>query len=525
MVISPQKLWESYSRSLLPLEVSEIGSKKLSYGSEKRVYFNGEATAMGCTRVYCRHIVPEEETNKAILIFLSPEYDIHAADFSIFTEKGMAVIAVDYAGKTFGRERYTIYPNALSFANYNSEKIYEPVHTTSKSCWYVWTTVCMRAITYAENAGYEKVALLGVGIGGSFTYRAAAIDDFPCCAVSLFSPGFFPQSSDAEFLAVSASLSASSYSPLIKIPYLEMCCSNDLDSSLDSISELRDLSTDKSILYIEPRKDRAFTTDMAKNLEIFLAYYLSENREEEIAPKVSLSSYGEGKNLYFSLKCEDTLEKVELFVSHGITNPAYRNWRAYTTEKVGEYEYLGRSEVYLPDKPVYGFARITTKSGFLFSTPIVKKIPSALKIIPATIAKQRLIYESDMGVDDFFAVNASENPELKLGPYDIQGISAKSGLCTYKLGDVVFGGTRDGLLQLLVFSSVKQTVTFSVTDEINYNTYVCTKTVSPENDWNKLLLSPSDFKSGEGNLSGWDKAIFLRIDYKEEILINSLLWV
>ena len=509
---------------MLPLDVSEIGSKKLSYGVEKRVYFNGEATSMGRTRIYCRHVAPETKTDKAVVVMLSPEQDIQAVDFSFFTELGYAVIAVDYAGKTFGRERYTIYPNALSFANYNSEKIFEPVHSTNRSCWYLWTTVGLRALTYAESEGYSRVAMLGVGIGGSFAYRAAAIDDFPRCCVSLFSPGFFPQSSDADFLVVAAGLSSSSYAPIIKVPCLQMCCSNDLDSSLDQISDLKDISTDKSFLYIEPRVDRAFTRDMANNIEKFFAYYLGGDNNENIVPKASLTAYGEDKNLYFSLKCEDILDKVEMFVSHGITNPAYRNWRTYPTEKVGEYEYLVRLQVYSADKPVYGFAKITTKNGFLFSTPIVKKIPSALKITPATIVKQRLIYDSDMGVDDFFAVNPSENPILKNGPYDISGVSSKSGLCTYKIGDVMFSGSRDSLLQLLVFSPVNQTVTFSVTEEGSYNTYVCSKSVSPETDWNKLLLSPTDFKSSEGNLSGWDRAIFLRIDYKEEILINSLLW-
>ena len=509
---------------MLPLDVSEIATKKLSYGVEKRVYFNGEATSMGRTRIYARHIAPETETNKAVVVMLSPEHDIQAIDFSFFTERGYAVVAVDYAGKTFGRERFTLYPNALSFGNYNSEKIFEPVHSTTKSCWYLWTTVCLRALTYAESAGYNSVGMLGVGIGGSFTYMAAAIDDFPRCCVSLYSPGFFPQTSDADFLLVAASLSLSSYAPIIKAPCLQMCCSNDLDSSLDQISDIKELSTDKSFLYIEPRIDRAFTADMANNMEKFFDYYLSGEQSENIVPKASLSAYGEDRNLYFSLKCEDILEKVELYVSYGITNPAYRNWRAYPTEKVGEYEYLSRSQVYSADNPVYGFAKITTKSGFLFSTPVIKKIPSSLKITPSTIVKQRLIYDSDMGIDDFFAVNPSENPILKQGPYDICGVSSKSGLCTYKIGDVVFSGSRDSLLQLLVFSPIKQTVTFSVTEEGSYNTYVCTKSVSPENDWNKLLLSPTDFKSNEGNLSGWDKAIFLRIDYKEELLINSLLW-
>ena len=39
------------------------------------------------------------------------------------------------------------------------------------------------------------------------------------------------------------------------------------------------------------------------------------------------------------------------------------------------------------------------------------------------------------------------------------------------------------------------------------------------------MLQVSDLKSNEGYLSGWDKAILLRIDAEEEVLISSLLWV
>ena len=52
MVLSPQKLWESYDRSLMPLDVSEIYRGKTAFGEERRVYFNGEPSALEIGRAH-----------------------------------------------------------------------------------------------------------------------------------------------------------------------------------------------------------------------------------------------------------------------------------------------------------------------------------------------------------------------------------------------------------------------------------------------------------------------------------------
>ena len=319
-------------------------------------------------------------------------------------------------------------------------------------------------------------------------------------------------------------------SHMYKIPFFQICCSNDVDSSLDRISELNEQAAGKSLLYIAPRVAKSYTKEIQSNINLFFSEYLDNsvlNEEEKniFAPSFDFSASGAEDKMYFSLKCSHKLKEVSLFVSHGITNPAYRNWRAVPLEKAGEDEYLGYTQVYSSDKTVYSFACLTTENGFIYSTPVLKKVPSSLKIKPTVITKRRLIYDSDMGVDDFFAAEEKFVPEVKEGPFSIGGISASKGLCTYKLGDVAFSGSRDSVLQLLMFSPVAQEVTFSVTDEEHFTTYSCKKFISPETDWTKIMLQVSDLKSNEGYLSGWDKAILLRIDAEEEVLISSLLWV
>ena len=121
MVISPQMLWAEHDRTLLPLDVSEIASVTAENGVEKHLYFNGEATPAGCTRIYARLFVPTEKTNKLVIIMLDPDSDISKTDISEYTGEGKALLIVDYAGNVADRMRFTIYPPPLSFANYSAE--------------------------------------------------------------------------------------------------------------------------------------------------------------------------------------------------------------------------------------------------------------------------------------------------------------------------------------------------------------------------------------------------------------------
>lgn len=571
MIMSPKRLWDNYDRNILPLDSSVISSSEKEQISEKQVYFNGEATAQGCTRIYARLCEPVNNADKKLVIIMTePKKDIADIKYSDFTEHGLSVLAVDYAGDCFDKARFTLYPPSLGYGNY-SDNLYEIGEDPQKTCWYLWTTVLLRSITYAESLGYGKIALLGVGLGGSNVIKAAAITDLPLCGISLFSPGFFPQTEMQDSLSEKVCVSVNGYAHMLKIPFFQVCCSNDTDSSLDDISDLYEQAAGKSLLYIAPRVTKSFTKDIKQDILYYIKHYLNFytyesvlktldaledqtdeevnngitnntgvdynviadteigkgefNRNNIIAPAFNLSVSGAEDKMYFTLKCTADIKEVKLYISHGVLNPAYRNWRTLPVERVGEDEYICYTKVYSSDKPVYAFSSITTNDGFIYGSPVIKRIPSSLHIKPTVINKHRLIYESDMGTDDFFSIDESFIPEVKEGPFGIGGICAYKGLCTYKLGDVAFSGESDSVLQFLIYSPIAQNVTFYVTDEDNFNTYSCTKFLTPDTDWTKIMLSISDLKSSEGALSGWNKAILLRIDAQYEILISSLLWV
>lgn len=526
MVVSPKNLWLTYDRKAAPLNVAEISTTSTSFGVEKKVYFDGEAAENCFTRIYAR-LLKVNDGKKLVLVLKAPQDDINNDDFSSFTNRGWSVLAVDYAGNSFGeKERFTIYPNQLEFANYDEEKLYASTDSPNASCQYIWTTIALRAVTFAESEGFERIAMLGVGIGGAQVFRACAITDVPKCGVSLFSPGFYPPADDINQLSGSVGLDVAGYAPLLKTPFYQLCCSNDADSSLDDINSLNEQAPNDAIMYIAARVGRSLTTEIQANIDKFMSVYLdsvTEAKSNLNMPEVTIS--GSENKMYFSLTCNEQPAEARVYVSHGITNASYRNWRKIPMQMAGEREYIGYTEVYSLDKPVYAFGTVLTNSGFLISSNVVKKTPSSINVTPTTIFKRRLIYDVDMGLDDFFTDGRIVKPVIKPGPFGINGICVKNNLCTYKIGDVAYSGERDGSLQLLLFSPVPQKVKFSVTDGDQFLTHVCEKAVSPENDWSKVTLAVSDLKSSDSNLFGWDRAIFLRIDTEEELLINSLLWV
>ncbi|MDE6398859.1 MAG: hypothetical protein K2L51_06020, partial [Clostridiales bacterium] len=285
MVLSPKRLWETYDRSLLPLEVSEIARKQTENGTERRLYFNGEATALGCTRIFARLIASAQKTEKLIIILPEPEQDVCAADFSFLSDNGWDILIVDHAGNAFDHARYTIYPSALSFSDYNAQSLYKPVENPQKSCWYIWTTVALRAVTFAQSEGYTRVAMCGFGSGGASVLKTAAVTDYPVCALTFFSPGFFPESEDPELLGTNISMDVRGYAPLLKIPLLQLCCSNDTDASLNEINEFTEQaaqSSQKAALYIAPRVNKSLPKEMTANAVAFLSAYLSGDNPPDI---------------------------------------------------------------------------------------------------------------------------------------------------------------------------------------------------------------------------------------------------
>ena len=112
-LITAKTLWKDYDPRNIPLDETVLITEYNEKYSVKHVYFNGEATGDGCTRIYARVYVPASIPSGAAVVLMN---DIETPFDTTYTEMlldcGYTVLVPDYAGKrTEGR--FTIYPRSL----------------------------------------------------------------------------------------------------------------------------------------------------------------------------------------------------------------------------------------------------------------------------------------------------------------------------------------------------------------------------------------------------------------------------
>lgn len=535
-ILSPMSLWKDYDRREFELAASEPVSFKREGYTEQRVYFNGDKAEDGIIRIYARIAFPEGKgAFPSVLIMEQAGKSIDDIDFSPYLKDGYAVMAVDYSGQG-DYPRYTLYPASLSQCVFSlsPEAMFDAPEDPRKSCWYLWTKVLSRAITYLETLekfDRTRLALIGVGTGGPQVLKAAAFEEL-AGAITFFSSGRTekPISPDNENeLLFKSCLSSLSYASLLKCPVLVQGCSNERGSGVDALSEIFSRAGGGALFCITERVQHAITKRQTRNTSVFLKKQLRSGEALPESPVLTASA--SDHKLYYGITTDKSREvmSIDLFIAHSVRNGAYRNWRKIRPELIGDSEYLARADVYLKSEPVYAFVNVAYKDDLSLSSEIVTVIPAMLGITETEVKQSRLIYDSDMGTDDWVAFSESASLDsvvMKEGPFGIEGVTGlDSSLSTFKLGDLSYKGGADSVLQMIVYSAIDQEVCFTVTSGEAYKKYVCKKRITPADNWAKLNLSPEDFKAPDGVLAGWEKVITLEISAGSAVLINSVLWV
>ncbi len=528
-VLTPQGLWKDYNRKALPLDVSVVTSFQEDDVKIERLYFSGERTADGVTRIYARLWIPKVQDPPVIILMNELGACVDECDCLPLAKLGYAVLVLDYAGERDDRERYTLYPKALDFANYfkHPETADTFPANPKQSCRYIWMTVLMRAITFVEEDKRlsDTMAVMGVGEGGSQVFKIAALEDLKC-GVTMFST--HEPEPKADDLAFRTCLDNSGYAKMCRFPILNAVCSNDHDGYFDRISATC-RNVDKYYLTTGQRVSKALLSRQKNCIKRWLNRYLQMGLPLDIKPPEIFAKESD-RQLYYTVKADtrENIVKVDLFVAYSMKVGAFRNWRHIPTLTAAVGEYIAKVPVYDASRPVYAFASVTYVDGNTFSTPLLTCTPALLGIKEHNIVKSRLLYDSDSGTDDFVSPQGGDEAVvMRGGAYGIEGVCSLSGeLATYKFSDIQFKAEPDSVLQLIVYSDVEQELSFSVrTEEDDGDVeYVCVKKLEKDNNWTKFTLSADEFKSCEGALYSFADAIYFSVR-GEKLLVNTMLWV
>lgn len=525
--LSPQSLWSEYDRTALPLNPSVITSTNTDGVICERLYFSGERSASGVTRIFAKLWIPNEKQPPVVILMHDLNEDIDCFDASELLASGYAVLAIDYAGEREDKERFTLYPREMEFANYfkNPETLTLTPQNPKLSCWYVWTTVLLRTITLAQSDERlsDSIAVIGIGAGGSQVMKVTALEDLKC-GVTVF--GTNPPIGDE--VTFKACLGNGSYAPLYRFPLISAVCSNADEAFFERVSGIYVGSSDKYYLTVGERVNDVLLSHQRECIRAFLGRRLKMGLPIGVeAPEITAKE--SERQLYYEIKADPNLaiNRVELFVSYAVEQGELRNWHKIKTLSTGAGEYIAKAEVYDASLPVYAFATVFYEDGFSFSTQLFAKIPALLGVQAQSLVKSRLLYDSDSGTDDFVSVKGGDDIVMKSGAYGIDGVCSLSGeLATFKVGDMKYKAEEDSILQLIVYAEDEREAEFVVwTPEKGAETeYVCRRKTGSDGNWTKLTLSAEDFKSREGTLVSFAKAAYFCIRC-DGLLVNTMLWV
>lgn len=537
-LITAKTLWKDYDPRNIPLDETVLSTEYTEKYSVTHVYFNGEATVDGCTRIYARLYVPASIPSGAAVVLMNDiETPFDTTYTQLLLDCGYTVLVPDYAGKR-PEGRFTIYPASLCRADYFTENsdFHSLPDNPKLSCRYVYASVMLRAYVYLENmpsVDKNRICLMGVRRGGMQVYKAAYLMKEAACAVTLFNSSYIEDldlDSD-KAMVYNTCLVPSAYAPLVQIPFYMVESSNNHENSLFHTDDLYRASSDSVRFYVVEHSDNTLNKEQRNSLVSFINGCCFSCSRPPAPPSVTAKN--SDRALYYEVKISDheNAEAVKLYYFYGTEKGEYRNWSRLNLERVSENEYIAKADVYLLKAETSAYVTVKYNNGLLLSSGLETKTPYLMGVAAKEIVKSRLVYDTEMGVDDWLITENTDKAgeiSLKESPVGISGVtSSVNSITTLKIGDVHTCGERDSLLQMLIYSQRMQTLRIRVTchTESGYKTYFAAKKTDSFGEWSKITLSVDDFKSPDGPMDGWDNAVSFTVDSEDTLLINSLLWI
>ena len=324
-------------------------------------------------------------------------------------------------------------------------------------------------------------------------------------------------------------LADDAHAPLLKAPLLMLIASNELDNSIDKMSDTFERIENDSLISINPRANHTLNQKQNHNIIAWLDYHLKGKGELPTPPQIEASQ--SEHYLYYNVSLPPNMSEPSLYTSQAMPFGALRNWHKETLTTVEDGKYIARVDVHNSKEPIYAFVNGEC-NGIQLSTTVLEVLPAMLGVTETAYKKKRLIYDGSTGTDDWVALTPLADEKtinIKQGPFGIDGVSSALGtISTFKLSDPQYRG-QDGMsLQLSIYSSEAQDITITLTSfeqDKNYAEFSTKLSIKAEDNWVKLTLDSSDFKSPHATMSSLANVVNFRVDSNSPIIISSLIWI
>lgn len=507
-LMTPQILWKDFDAQL-PFDETVVKFTEENGIKIKEFYFSGLRTQDGVVRIFAKYLHNGDKL--PTLVYFGEETE----SLKIPEVKKYNFLTVDYTGIKKNKSRGTLYPYSLKDAEFG-QSVYNLSPKASR--WFAWASVAMYAVLYAQkNCGNGQVGVIGAGQGGSLVWKLSACVGAEA-GVTLYSTGYEPDIDDIYYRAC---LDNRSYAPILRFPVMEIVSSNESDGSIDFMSEIyAGIKRSDCRICINERANHTVGEAGKRNVEQWLSHYFYG--EGKIPEVPTLRPYESGGKLYYEVKHNGKPDEIDFYTCIGNAHGSLRNWSNVKLMKL-EDSYLAPINVYDANSQISAFVTIK-EFGYKISSTIISRVPSKMGVSSQPVKRNRLVYDGDMGPDDW-ASSEGEKPEMKEGPFGINGVCADKSLMTYKLADARYRGIEGSFLQIMYCSSTKQEIKFIITDS-KKRIFSTSVDADIRQGWVSKTLALDDFKSQNEQLLSWkDVATFEIKPSQGTVLISSLLWV
>ncbi len=559
-ILTPTTLWSDFDDSL-PVEETVLHREE---GEKLRLYtvrFSGRAVGEERVGIFARYAEPSDGgTVPALLILPDADQTIDDAAVRYFASLGYAVLMPDYRGSWRGADGYTVYPEAIAYANLRqAERRFDHADDTAReTCWFEWVALARYCVRYLRSkANIGKIGVIGVRAGGDIAWQLAATCDDLACAIPVCAGGWrayrgvnkygdAPElKMDDERYRFIAGVESQSYAPYVKCPVLMLCSTNDeffdADRAFDTFSRIAS-DCDKTF-YFAARYNGHIGNTGLKDLELFIGKYLRGREVFIPAPaEIAIDEDADGElvaRIRFDRNGE--VRYCEVYMAEEMCESAMRDWvRCERKESAGEDEQVFRLNTVRGARRVFAYAKTKYSCGFAVSSKIaVKRLE---KDYANSVERCRILYSSRNGRDSFtvarfdrggtladcFLQNSLPPVNLMEGPCGIEGIASEYGLKSFRINDPRYRPSENALLKFDVYAPETTTMQITVRAEKNGRDilYQCNLFLPGCESWIDHVLSAKDFKTdGNRPLAGLSGAKYISFCAEGRFCINNLLWL
>ena len=555
-ILTPTALWGEFDDSL---EVNAVTLREDTQDGIKfeSVNFYGRETGEGRVKIYGVFAsdinAPSKET---VIIFPDSSDGVDTDILKMFVKKGYSALMVDYRGVWEGAEFYTVYPEAINYANtVNCGRFKDFVdESADKTSWYEWVAVGIYARKYAvERTGCEDVAVVGIRDGGEIAWKLAVAKKFSCI-VPICAAGWLAYSGiskfetdekelDSERYRFIAGIDSQAYAPYVQCPVLMLCSTNDVrfdyDRAYDTFSRINPEFLNESIITYSVECNSAIGMKGTDDMFMFLVKYLKHRQIFIPQPAEVTVAVDEEQNLVANVKFDNAgiVEKCGVFYAEDSIDSSVRDWiLCDETQKISDCERKAYLNIYEDTSALFVLAYAKYTNGFtIWSKIAVKKISGRFK---NTRSKCRVMYTSQNGADGFYIADTRSvavggifftdslmTPKVVTKAKGIKGIYSEHGLTTFRLNSPGYAPKGDNVLKVDVFCDETSEITFTLEDSTDGETYKYSQVILG-GVWQSLILESKLFKTVNGvQLSDYAHNLRLCINCEEKYAINNLMWL